>query len=74
MSTSTLTALRWPLQPLLDAIAHPPVSTLAVRVGVSSRTVWRWHHNGLTDHQADRVAIALGYHPANIWHDWHNPG
>ena len=73
MSTSTLTAVRWPLQPLLDATAHTPVSTLAVRVGVSARTVWRWHHTGLTDHQADRAAIALGFHPANIWHDWHNP-
>jgi len=71
MSRQTLTRVRWPLAPLLDAAGHPPITVLASRVGVAARTVWRWRHNGLTDQQADRAAIALGYHPLNIWTDWH---
>lgn len=73
MTAATLHRVRWPLAPLLDAAGHPPVHDLATRVGVTSRTVWRWHHTGLTDTQADHAAIALGYHPANIWIEWHNP-
>ena len=65
------TAARWPFAPLLAAAGHPPVAALARRLRVSSRTVWRWQRYGLDDHQADRAAVALGYHPANIWPTWH---
>ncbi|MCC6438120.1 MAG: hypothetical protein AB7O92_07085 [Acidimicrobiia bacterium] len=68
-----LCELRWPLAPLLDAAGRPSAAALAAQVGVTLRTVWRWHHRGLTDQQADHAAIALGYHPANIWTNWHNP-
>ncbi len=68
-----LCELRWPLAPLLDAAGRPSADVLAARVGVTPRTIWRWHHRGLTDQQADHAAIALGYHPANIWTNWHNP-
>ena len=39
-------------------------------VGASGTT---WAHallNGLTDRQADRWAIRLGYHPIEIWPTW----
>jgi hypothetical protein len=71
MSAATLRHVRWPLGPLLDAAGHPTANDLAAWIGVSARTVWRWHHQGLTDTQADRAAIALGWHPANVWTDWH---
>ncbi len=71
MNTDTLTTVRWPLEPLMEAAGHPAAGTLAARAGVTARTVWRWHHRGLTDTQADRTAVALGYHPANIWPDWY---
>jgi lambda repressor-like predicted transcriptional regulator len=73
VSASTLGRVRWPLGPLLDVAGHPPARILAAQVGVSPRTVWRWHHLGLSDLQADRAAVALGWHPANIWPHWHNP-
>lgn len=71
--TNVLTTVRWPLAPLLIAAGHPSADVIAMQLGVSPRSIWRWHHRGLTDRQADRAAIALGYHPANIWPDWHNP-
>ncbi len=64
-------AIRWPIAPLLTATGHPPATQLAARIGVSVRTIWRWHHTGLDDCQADRAAVALGFHPANIWTTWH---
>jgi hypothetical protein len=70
--SNVLTAMRWPFAPLLDAAGRPSVDALAGWLGVSPRTIWRWHHRGLTDRQADRAAIALGQHPANIWTDWHH--
>ena len=71
MSRQTLTRVRWPLAPLLVAAGHPPVTVLAARLGVATRTISRWRHNGLTDDQADRAAVMLGYHPLNVWTDWH---
>lgn len=43
---------------------------IAARLGVSTRTVWRWRASGLTAHQADRAAIAAGWHPGSIWDTW----
>ncbi len=72
MSHQALTRVRWPLDPLLAAAGHPPIGTLAARIGVARRTVTRWRTNGLTDEQADNAAVMLGYHPLNIWTDWHD--
>ena len=64
------TRLRWPLAPLRVAAGATTNAALARSLGVSVRTVWRWHHHGLTDTQADHAAIALGLHPAIVWPDW----
>ncbi|NNF70332.1 MAG: helix-turn-helix domain-containing protein [Acidimicrobiia bacterium] len=73
MTADTLTLVRWPLAPLLASAGNPPVAQLARQVGVATRTVWRWQLRGLTDTQADRAAVALGLHPANIWDHWYQP-
>lgn len=44
--------------------------TLATTLGVRTRQIIRYREHGLTSAQADRVAIALGYHPANLWPSW----
>ena len=62
--------VRWPLAPLLAATGYPTIAALARRLGVNPRTLTRWRRRGLTDHQADRAAVTLGYHPLNIWPDW----
>ncbi len=71
-ATTTVRTVRWPVEPLITAAGSPPASELAARIGVSARTIWRWHHNGLTDEQADRAAIAIDQHPAIIWDHWHH--
>lgn len=70
--TDSTTNPPWSLDAVLDACANPSAAVLAVRLGVSTRTIWRWHNSGLSDVQADRIAVALDYHPANIWPDWHD--
>jgi transcriptional regulator with XRE-family HTH domain len=45
----------------------------AEALGVSDRTVQRWLHGGrLTARTADRVAAALGLHPALLWPEWYD--
>ena len=45
-----------------------PVKHMAQLVGVSSRTWLRWQvEGGVPLWAADRAAVAIGRHPANIW-------
>lgn len=39
--------------------------------GVSPGSVPEWKRRGLSVDQADRVAIALGRHPIELWPDFH---
>lgn len=32
--------------------------------------IHRWQRSGLTVREADTLAVALGYHPANLWTTW----
>lgn len=41
--------------------------TLAERVGVSRRTLYRYQANGMSAKQADVVACALDTHPLLLW-------
>lgn len=43
--------------------------TIADAAGVCRRTVDRWRHKGLDEATADRIAVALGYHPCEVWGD-----
>jgi hypothetical protein len=61
---------RWPIQPLFDAAKTTQVFELAYLTGIPARTIHRWMHAGISDHQADRAAIALGLHPSLIWTEW----
>lgn len=72
---------RWRLEPLLDLaiIRYQPIverngdrlmySHEAVKqaLGISGTTAQRIDERGLTDEQADRFAIMLGYHPSEVW-------
>lgn len=62
-------AVRLPIEPLRDAMAVvgcESVRGLARRVGVSGRGFCE----PLTLNVADRCAVELGMHPAQIWTDW----
>jgi Bacterial regulatory proteins, gntR family len=59
-------ALRWPLQPLLDACDVTP-ARLALLVGVAVEAVREAARCGLSDTQADLWAVRAGYHPVEVW-------
>ena len=62
----------YPLDPLAVEAQAPTIETLANRIGVSRRTVHRWARDGVPSGQADRIAVAIGSHPAYIWPDHWN--
>lgn len=45
--------------------------SLAEAAQVSRRTVHRWIKDGIPYWTADRVAIALGRHPVEVWPEWY---
>ncbi len=58
----------FPLAPLEAAAGHPSAAALALRLGVTRRTVNRWRRAGAVPaRHADTVAVRLGHHPAEIW-------
>ena len=46
-----------------------PVKELSRETGVTTRSIHRYAHDGVPVDQADRMAIALGEHPAIVWGD-----
>jgi hypothetical protein len=66
VATRSVVAVRWPLQPLLDATGLPR-TILAIQAGTTMSTLRAAEQDGLTDEQADRWAIRLGQHPAMVW-------
>lgn len=60
-----------PRYSLDEVIAKNGVSGLARIVGVSRAMIHGWiRAGGVDENTADRVAIALGEHPATIWPEW----
>ncbi len=46
-------------------------SELARRIAVREDTVWKWVSRGrIPELAADRLAVALGLHPFDIWTEW----
>lgn len=44
---------------------------IAQRIGQHRSLIHRYRKDGLTPNMADRIAIALGRHPIEIWPDYH---
>ncbi len=72
-------AARLPLEPLLDAlpidrclerrdvVGPGAIAQAAALLDVSTRTLHRLRHTGLSPWTADRLAIAGGLHPLVVW-------
>lgn len=61
----------WPLEPLLQAMGTDrPLWARAGDLGLQERQVHRLRRRGLTDEEADRLAVAAGFHPAEVWSGW----
>ncbi len=67
-----MTATRYPFADLEAHLNPVTTRTLAERLGVSTRTVWRWRASGLNQTQADHAAVAVGLHPGTVWPTWWN--
>jgi hypothetical protein len=63
----TLRQERLPYQPLAR-FGSP--RDIAHMTGINPRLVYRWRTEGLIPVTADRVAVALGCHPVEIWPEW----
>ena len=62
---------RLPFRPLADVAGRLPLGELAKSLGVAARTVHRWRATDTVPPMAaDRAAVALGHHPAEIWPEW----
>lgn len=62
-------ASRYPLEQL-KARTHLTDPELADRLGITERHLLRLKATGLSPLQADRYAIACGWHPCLIWVGW----
>jgi len=40
------------------------------RLGIAGTTHKQYCERGLTEEQADRLALRAGYHPAEVWREW----
>jgi lambda repressor-like predicted transcriptional regulator len=48
-----------------------PLSTLALQVGLDRRTLERVRsRHRLRSDAADRISVALGHHPSELWPEW----
>ena len=55
---------------LLDKIGNPTVGPGTRRLGISGHSFRRYLEVGLTEDQADRLAVRCGLHPIEVWPDW----
>lgn len=60
---------RLPLEPLVAR--HGGVSGLARALGRNRAQVGKWRQRGVTLDSADRIAVALGLHPVEVWPEWY---
>ena len=70
MNTDTTATRRQPTFPLTE-IRFANLSELSRNTGYPLRTIQRWNTTGVPRNSADRLAIKLGMHPANIWTTWY---
>ena len=61
---------RFPIAELESCLGGTSAREMAGLLKVSSRTVVRYRRRGLSVVQADRAAVAVGFHPAEVWPNW----
>jgi lambda repressor-like predicted transcriptional regulator len=63
--------VRW-LQHRYD-LEHTGYRTIAKTIGMTTNTVFMWDKTGVPLWTADKLAVKLGAHPADIWpEEWWN--
>lgn len=59
--------MRYSFAPIDAHRGDTELSVLADKIGVAHGTVQKWRERGMEEHNADRVATALGLHPWQLW-------
>lgn len=59
--------MRYPFAPVDAHRGDTELSVLADKIGVSLGAVQRWRERGMEEHNADKIATALGLHPWQLW-------
>jgi lambda repressor-like predicted transcriptional regulator len=59
---------RLTLEPLVCEFGN--ISALARVLDRDVAQVGKWVHDGVPLYSADRIAVALGRHPVEIWPEW----
>lgn len=62
--------MTFPLQSLRSVAGVESNTVLALRVGVTRRSLTRQQSTGLSALTADRYAVACGFHPSEVWPGW----
>lgn len=62
--------MTYPLEPLLAKMGNPTAGPASRALGISGDSFKRYQANGLTEDQADRLAVRAGFHPLEVWDDW----
>lgn len=70
MSAPRTRGARYPLHELEVLIGWPTAAELAAALGVTVAAVEKWRLRGLSHEQADRLAVACGWHPVLVWPEW----
>ena len=60
----------FPIETLLERCGFDNLTELAHSTGMNARSAYRFRASGLTDAQADTLAVALGKHPLEVWDNW----
>lgn len=63
---------RLPSEPVIGVLGDVPDGIAGERMGVSRTTWLKWRRSGIPERHADRVAIALGFHPVELWPEYHD--
>lgn len=65
---------RYPWAPIETLIVgdygDPTVVEIGGRLGIDPRQVYRWRVSGVTSEQADRISVAMGLLPYEVWPEW----
>ena len=68
---------RYPVAPLLHAIADLSSRQVEKQFGIHNTTVNRWRIKPdtlIVEWDADKYAIKMGKHPSELWDDWFDLG
>lgn len=65
-----LAKLELSFDPATPRVARNCVSHAAKVLGVTRHAIYKVRRRGLSEFQADELAVRAGWHPTEIWDDW----